>query len=55
MNITTGDLDPAMILTAIDLSVAQEIPKLSPGEQRGGKDQGQEPSDRISRVLVEHL
>ena len=31
VNITTGDLNPAMILTAIDLRVAQEVPKLSTG------------------------
>ena len=32
VNITTGDLDPTMILTAVDLRVAQEVPKLPPGE-----------------------
>jgi hypothetical protein len=26
-NIATRDLDPAMVLTPVDLSVAQEIPK----------------------------
>jgi hypothetical protein len=40
VNITTGDLDPAMILTSIDLDITQEIPKLSLGEQTGCKGQG---------------
>jgi hypothetical protein len=28
---------------------------LSPGEQRGGKGQGQEPSDNTGKVPEEHL
>jgi hypothetical protein len=35
--VTTGDLDSAMILSTVDLGVAQEIPKLSSGRQREGE------------------
>jgi hypothetical protein len=37
VKITTCDLDPAMILSAVNLRVAQEVPKLPTGEQGGGK------------------
>jgi hypothetical protein len=32
VNITAGDLNSAMILTAVDLRVAQEVPKLPAGK-----------------------
>jgi hypothetical protein len=37
VKITTCDLDAAMILSAVNLRVAQEVPKLPTGEQGGGK------------------
>src|SRR6266576_5066407 len=55
VNTTTGDLNPAMILTAVDLRIAQEVPKLTPGEYGGGKGKGQEPSDSIAKALANHL
>ena len=54
VNITTGDLDPAMILTAVDLRVAQEIPKLSTGEYGGGERKGQEPGHSMAKTVSEH-
>jgi len=42
VNITAGDLDAAMVPTAVDLRIAQEVPKLATGEQGGGRDEDQE-------------
>jgi hypothetical protein len=54
VNITTGDLDPAMILAAVDLRVAQEVPELSTGEYGGGERKGQEPGDNMAKMVAEH-
>jgi len=54
VTITTGDLDPAMVLTGVHLRVAQEIPKLPTGEYSGGRGQGKEPSQGIKKALPGH-
>jgi hypothetical protein len=47
---TTGNLDPAVALTTVDLREAQEIPNLPVGKQRGGKNNDQEPVDGSSEA-----
>lgn len=42
-SVVPRDVDFAVILTAIDLCAAQEIPILPASEQGGGKDESQEP------------
>jgi hypothetical protein len=55
MNITTGDLDSTMILTAVDPHAAQEVPKLPTGEQRAGQGESQEPSGGMAEAREPHI
>jgi hypothetical protein len=49
------DLDPVMILSAVNMRVAQEVPDQAPGAKGGIEDKGQEHHEGQDNLFLQHL
>lgn len=50
-----ADRDPVMILSAVDMSVAQEVPDQAPGVKGGIEDEGQEHHEGQDNLFLQHF
>ena len=44
--VTSSDLDPAMVLARVDPRVTEEVPRLPSGKQRAAQEEGYKQDDR---------